>query len=78
MVPTLRVVTQSGTLRRPEPQSGLVCIPIYALGTRSVTAIKLRRQWNRRSGPCPRYLRDDCRVAARSARAWPAPTRLNL
>jgi len=33
MVPTLCVVTQSGTLQRPEPQSGSGCIPTQSVGT---------------------------------------------
>jgi hypothetical protein len=33
MVPTLCVVTQQGTLLRPEPQSGLDCIPTRSVGT---------------------------------------------
>jgi hypothetical protein len=33
MVPMLCVGTQSGTLQRPEPQSGSGCIPTQSAGT---------------------------------------------
>jgi hypothetical protein len=36
MVPTLCVVTQSGTLQRPKPQSGSGCIPTQSVGTMSL------------------------------------------
>jgi len=49
----------------------------YCYQRRSVTAITLRRQWHRRSGPRPRYLGGDDRIAPPSSRARPAPTALN-
>lgn len=33
MVPTLCVVTRTGTPRRPEPQSGSKCVPTQSMGT---------------------------------------------
>jgi|GEM_PF-991924 len=39
--PTLCVVTQSGTLRRPEPQSGSGCVPTQSVGTMSLCFGKL-------------------------------------